>query len=70
MVVPFNRLASYHGSDGFGEANLPVPVIRIEKENAALGIIRLAKMYPGNVHVYVIGVSENENAEVFGFSCR
>lgn len=52
MIVPYNRGTSYHGSDGFGDAGLPVPIVRIERENAVLGIIRLAKRFPGTT-IYV-----------------
>lgn len=59
MVVPYNRGASYHGSDGFGDTSLPVPAVRIEKENAVLAIIRLAKNLAGELSILALGPLTN-----------
>ncbi|CAG7822583.1 unnamed protein product [Allacma fusca] len=59
MVVPYERGPSYHGSDGFGDANLPIIEAEIKEENAILALIRLAKTFSGQLSILALGPLTN-----------
>lgn len=43
---------------------MPIPMVRIENENAVLGIIRLAKMFPGMLICVVVAASDKIYMEI------
>jgi purine nucleosidase len=49
----------FHGSDGLGETNLPLPRGHVKQEHAALALIRMANENPGRYTLVAIGPLTN-----------
>jgi len=55
LLHPAPDAANVHGSDGFGDIDLPEPHHDAEPEHAALALLRLSHQYAGRLQVVALG---------------
>jgi purine nucleosidase len=59
LVLPAEDAAFVHGTDGFGDANLPPPQRSASEEHASLAMLRLAREHPGELTFVMLGPLTN-----------
>lgn len=59
LVSADSRAAHVHGDDGLGNSHYPPSARRVEKEHAALALIRMATQSPGEITLVAIGPLTN-----------
>jgi purine nucleosidase len=59
LIHPPMPAEDFHGTDGLGDTNLPVPRGQLEQEHAALALIRMANEHPGRYTLVAIGPLTN-----------